>query len=87
MIVLDCITDNLKTIKMSKGVIFKYVDKNGVTVKAVALNDEQHSQFSDHGKVFLRILNDDYTFKKTEEGKGIIAVKNGDELIQIGFWD
>lgn len=72
---------------MSKGVIFKYVDKNGVAVKAVALNNEQHFQFSDYGKVFLRILDDDYNFKKTEEGKGIIAVKNGDELIQVGFWN
>lgn len=72
---------------MSKGVIFKYMDKNGVTVKTVALNDEQDSQFSDYGKVFLRLLDDDYSFKKTREGKGIIAVKNGDELIQIGFWE
>lgn len=72
---------------MSKGVIFKYMDKNGVTVKSVALNDEQDSQFSDYGKVFLRLLDDDYSFKKTREGKGIIAVKNGDELIQIGFWE
>lgn len=72
---------------MSKGVIFKYMDKNGVTVKAVALNDEQDSQFSDYGKMFLRLLDDDYSFKKTREGKGIIAVKNGDELIQIGFWE
>lgn len=72
---------------MSKGIIFKYKDKSGEIVKAVALNDEQHSQFSNYGKVFLRILNDDYTFKKTEEGKGIIALKNGNELIQIGFWD
>lgn len=72
---------------MSKGVIFKYMDKNGVTVKAVALNDEQDSLFSDYGKVFLRLLDDDYSFKKTREGKGIIAVKNGDELIQIGFWE
>ena len=72
---------------MSKGIIFKYKDKNGAIVKAVALNDEQHSNFSNYGKVFLRILNDDYTFKKTEEGKGIIALKNGNELIQTGFWD
>lgn len=56
-------------------------------MKAVALNDEQHSQFYDHGKVLLRILDDNFNFKKTEEGKGIIVVKNGDELIQIGFWD
>lgn len=71
---------------MSKGVIFKYKDKNGEVVKAVALNDEQHSQFYNHGKIFLRILDDDYNFKKTEDGKRIIAVKNGNELIQIGFW-
>lgn len=72
---------------MSKGIIFKYKDKNGEIVKAVALNDEQNPTFLDYGKVFLRILDDDYNFKKTEEGKGIIAVKNGNELIQIGFWD
>ena len=72
---------------MCKGIIFEYKDKNGEVVKAVALNNEQHSQFSDYWKVFLRILNDDYTFKKTEEGKGIIALKNGNELIQTGFWD
>ena len=72
---------------MSKGIIFQYENKNGEIVKAVALNDEQHSEFSDYGKIFLRILNDDYTFKKTEEGKGIIALKNSNELIQIGFWD
>ena len=67
---------------MSKGVIFKYKSKNGEMVKAVAFNKEQ-----DHGKVFLRILNDDCTFKKTEDGKDIIAVKNGEELVQTGFWD
>lgn len=72
---------------MSKGVIFKYKDKNGEVVKAVALNEEQNSRFSDYGKVFLRILDDDYNFKKTEDGKKLIAVKNGNELIQIGFWD
>lgn len=33
---------------MSKGAIFKYVDKNGVTVRAVALNDEQSSYFSNY---------------------------------------
>lgn len=74
-------------INMSKGVIFKYKSKNGEMVKAVAFNKEQDSCFSDHGKVFLRILNDDFTFKKTEDGKDIISVKNGDELIQTGFWD
>ena len=58
---------------MSKGVIFKYKSKNGEMVKAVAFNKEQDSCFSDHGKVFLRILNDDCTFKKTEDGKDIIA--------------
>jgi hypothetical protein len=50
---------------MSKGIIYKYKDEKWETVRAVALNDEQHSQFSDYGKVFLRVLNDDYDFKKT----------------------
>lgn len=72
---------------MSKGIIYKYTDKEGETVRAVALNDEQHSQFSDYGKVFLRVLNDDYDFKKTGEGKNIIAVKNQSNLIRIGYWD
>lgn len=72
---------------MSKGIIFEYVDKNGIMVKAVALHDEQKPCYSNYRKVFLRILNDDYTFKKTEEGKGTIAVKNSNELTQTGFLD
>lgn len=72
---------------MSKGVIFKYKNKDGEIVKAVALNDEQESCYSDHGKMFLRILDDDYNFKKAEDGRGFFAVKNGNELMQIGFWD
>lgn len=72
---------------MNKGVIFKYTDRNGNVVKAVALHSDQKPEFSNYRKVFLRILNDDDTFKKTEEGKDIIAVKNGSDLIQIGFWD
>ena len=63
------------------------MNKNGKIVKAVALHDDQKTCYSSHGKVFLRILNDDDTFKKTEEGKNIIAVKNGSDLIQVGFWD
>lgn len=72
---------------MSKGVIFKYVNKAGETIKAVALNEDQSPAYSDFRKVFLRILNDDFTFKTTDEGKRIVAVKNGDELVPIGFWD
>lgn len=72
---------------MSKGVIFKYTDRNGNVVKAVALYSDQKSEFSNYRKVFLRILNDDDTFKKTKEGKNIIAVKNGSDLIQVGFLD
>lgn len=72
---------------MGKGIVYKYIDKEGETVRAVALNDEQYSQFSDYGKVFLRVLNDVYDFKKTREGKNIIAVKNQSDLIRIGHWD
>lgn len=70
---------------MSKGIICKYTDNERETVKAVAFNDEQSSHFSDYGKVFLRILNDDYDFKKTSEGKNIIAVKDHSDLTSIGI--
>jgi hypothetical protein len=70
-----------------KGVIFKYTDKDGKEVKAVALNDEQKPAFSDYRKALLLILNEDYTFKTNEDGKKIIAVKDYSCLTQIGFWD
>lgn len=35
---------------MSKGIIFKYVDKVGETVKGVTLNDDQFPTLLDHGK-------------------------------------
>ena len=72
---------------MSKGIIFKYMNEKWETVKAVAVNDEQKPCYSNYGKVFLRVVDDDYNFKKTEEGKGIIAVKNVSDLTQIGFWN
>lgn len=72
---------------MDKGIIYKYINKEGETVRAVALYDEQKSCYSDCGKVFLRVLNNDYDFKKTEEGKNIVTVKNHSDLIRIGHWD
>lgn len=72
---------------MGKGIIYKYINKEGETAKAVALYDEQKSCYSDCGKAFLRVLNDDYDFKKTGEGKNIVAVKNHSDLIRIGHWD
>ena len=38
---------------MSKGVIFKYVDKVGETVKGVTLNDDQSPALLDHEKYSL----------------------------------
>ncbi|MDR2009935.1 MAG: hypothetical protein LBQ22_05590 [Bacteroidales bacterium] len=70
-----------------KGIIFKYTNKDGEEVKAVAFNDEQKPAFSDHRKAFLRLLNEDYTFKTNEEGKKIIAVKSYSDLTKIGYWD
>jgi hypothetical protein len=70
-----------------EGTIFKYTDKEGKEVKAVAFNDEQTPAFSDYGKVFLHVLNEDYAFKTNKEGKKIIAVKDASCLTQIGFWD
>ena len=69
---------------MSKGIIFKYMNKNGKIVKAVALHDDQKTCYSSYGKVFLRILNDDYTLSA---GRNIIAIKNSSELTRVGYWN
>jgi hypothetical protein len=70
-----------------KGTIFKYTDKEGKEQKAVAFQSEQISAYFNSRKVFLRLLNDDFTEKTNEERKKIVAVKHYNELVQIGFWD
>jgi hypothetical protein len=52
-----------------QGVIFKYKTKDGIEQKAVAVHNEQTREFSDYRKAFLRLLNDDLTEKKDNEGK------------------
>jgi hypothetical protein len=70
-----------------KGIIFKYTDKNGEEKKGVAFHDEQKTFFPGQRKVFLRILNKDFTFKKNEDGNMVVALKSYSELTQIGYWD
>ena len=70
-----------------KGVIFKYIDKNGNEVKGVALNEKQDPRFHIVSKALLNLLNEDYTFKTNEEGKKIMALKSYSDLTKIGFWD
>lgn len=77
----------MKVVVLLSKTFFKYTDKNGDEVKAVAFNEEQKPAFSDHKKAFLRILNKDYTFKINEDGKKLIAVKVYCYLTKIGFWD
>lgn len=69
------------------GKIVSYIDKEGKVQKAIALHHEQTAAYKIHAKVFLRVVNDDLSYKKSPEEKYIISVKHVSELTDIGFTD
>lgn len=70
-----------------KGTIYTFINKKNETIRAVAFDDEQESTFSDFGKVFLRILDDENNLKKTDKGESIVSVKNKNELTKESNWN
>lgn len=70
-----------------KGTIYTFINKKNETVRAVAFDDEQESNFSDFGKVFLRILDNENNLKKTDKGESIVSVKNKNELTKESDWN
>lgn len=71
---------------MSKGVLFKYVDKDGTQRKCVAYNEDQNNSLLGNGKLVVTKLDDSY---KTiiENGEPVKIIKSMCYLIQIGFID
>lgn len=72
---------------MKRGTIFQYTDKKGKIIKGFAYREDQNQIFQQYNKVFLRLVNDDFSLKKTEDNKEIIAIKSHCELTLIGFID
>lgn len=68
-----------------KGIVFEYETPDG-TQKAIAYHDEQKPEFANYKKVFLRLINDDFT-SKMENGKRLISLKSETLLKIIGYID
>lgn len=71
----------------NSGVIYEYTRPDGSIQKGIARHTEQVPNFTDHGKVCLRLVNDDLTFKKDKESKNILALKDAVLLTKIGYAD
>lgn len=67
------------------GIVFEYETPVGKQ-KGIAYHDEQKPEYSDHDKVFLRLINDDFSSKHSN-GKQIISLRNRTELKIIGYID
>ena len=78
---------NREPMKKNSGVIFQYTDKCGKTQKAKALYSEQAKVFQESKRVFLRLLDDDLTDKKDENGKLLISLQYEKELTLLGYID
>ena len=74
---------------MASGKLWQYTNKKGEIQKGVAFHDDQTPAFTNHGKVFLRLINDDDDLSDMvdKNGKRFISLKNQTELTLIGFVD
>ena len=70
---------------MKRGAIFQYTTKTGEIVKGLAYYEDQDPIFSLYDKVFLQLINDDFTPKVTTDGKEIIAIVSHCDLTLIGL--
>lgn len=71
---------------MSKGVLFKYKDKDGTQRKCAAYNEDQTNALLENGKLVVTKLDDSYE-PIIENGEPVKIIKSMCYLIQIGFID
>lgn len=74
---------------MSKksGCLVQFKNSKGELRKGIALHKEQRAAFANHGKSFIRLVNDDFEPLLDDNGKKLVSVKNSDECIIIGYID
>jgi hypothetical protein len=71
---------------MSKGVLFKYKDKDGTQRKCAAYNEDQTNALLENGKLVVTKLDDSYE-PIIENGEPVKIIKSMCYLVQIGFID
>lgn len=69
---------------MSKGVLFKYKDKDGTQRKCAAYNEDQTNALLENGKLVVTKLDDSYE-PIIENGEPVKIIKSMRCLVQIGF--
>lgn len=77
----------MSTTNSNKGIIFEYKKRDGTTQNALALYSDQRPEFSKYGKVFLRLLDEEFNQKKDGAGKNLVGLKHKDDLKHLGFQD
>ena len=69
------------------GKLYQYTTKQGFVQNAKAFYAEQTPAFKNHNKVFLRLVNEDFSDKLDGQDRKIIGVKHISEVTLIGFFD
>ena len=74
---------------MSKnsGYIVEWIDNEGNEKKGIVRYIDQIPSLAKVKKSLIRLINDDHTPKKDEEGKEIVALKSTELLTVKGFID
>ena len=68
----------------NSGRLVKYHTEDGWQ-KGKVLYGDQVPAYSRHDKVFIRLINDDYSDKLDENGKKVITLKHQSEVTTIGL--
>jgi len=71
---------------MKGGIFVQYQNKDGDTQKAMAHYEDQKQEYAQVDKVYLRLINEDFS-PKMNDGKKVIALKQRTDLKVIGYFD
>lgn len=66
--------------------IVTFESKDKTIQKALIYQSDQRKSYSNYRKIFIRLVNEDFT-PKTIKGKEVIALKDAADLTIIGFQD
>lgn len=72
-----------------RGYYVQYVDKQGKRQKAMVHYSEQEQGFKNIKKLFVRLINDDMTFKTDplQGNKKLVSLVDQSKCLIIGYFD
>lgn len=71
------------------GKVISYINKEGEQQKSIAFDEDQRPSFYEFNRIFVKLINDDFSPKLDENGKRLCALINTNETNYkvIGFVD